>query len=520
MPPVGPPAPPTPPADTPAPSAYEESSPRHLVVELAEQAALDREIPLHVQITREAGQVSTRMKPFAVPEEGAQLTITVQAPGLQALSDLQQRLTVYPGSDSEVLHFPLRTLVPGLHWVTVRAFREGTPLGEVRCQISVTEGGVTRDGRKHVGTLPSIACEPGEVTLQVHRNDDESYSFQLMSETLYAPERFRFHGGDPRKVADQLAQEVRELARLAGPGAAGAAARTHRIYERLKNQGVELWRSAVPEAVKQQFWEQTDRITSFTVLEKRNVVPWELLYPLDSQRDRGFLAERLPVVRRVFDQDRVRRIAFPGATFVVPPGSPPEAVQEIASLRRLLGPRAAQAEVITEGQALTDLIRGGNVGLLHFACHNTFSRSGSRMTMGDGPFDPIDLSSAAQIGSLRAHRPLVFLNACRSAGDIEWWSEALGWPLKFLEAGAGAFIGTLWSVRSDSALLFAETFYDQFLDGGESLGQASLAARQAVRDQRGDPTWLAYAVYGSPAATASRPGHPEQTRGFLMGEGA
>ncbi|WSJ90912.1 CHAT domain-containing protein [Streptomyces sp. NBC_01304] len=294
---------------------------------------------------------------------------------------------------------------------------------------------------------------------------------------------------------------------MAGPGGAGAAARNHRIYERLKNQGVELWRSAVPEAIQQQFWEQSDHITSFTVLGEQNVVPWELLYPLDSQRDRGFLAEQLPVVRRVFNQDRVHRIAFPGATFVVPPGSPPEAQQEIASLRTLLGPKAAQAEVITEREVLTALIRGGDVGLLHFACHNTFSRSGSRVTMGDGPFDPIDLSSAAQIGSLRAHRPLVFLNACRSAGEIEWWSEALGWPQKFLEAGAGAFIGTLWSVRSDSALLFAETFYDQFLDAGESLGRASLAARQAVQNQRGDPTWLAYAVYGSPAARASRPGH-------------
>ncbi|MFD9601295.1 CHAT domain-containing protein [Streptomyces sp. NPDC059970] len=482
------------------------SEPHHLIAELAEQAAPDREVPLHVQITREPGpgQGSVRMRSFLVPEEGAQLTITVTAQGMRALGDLTQELTVYPGRDSDVLYFGLRTMAPGLHHVTVRAFHKGTYLGALHLQISVTEGGVTRDGPRRRAVLPGIAFEPGEATLQVHRAEDGSFSFQLLSETCYPPELFRYRGGDPGEATEQIYAQLREAASRAGRASPADAAA---LQKRLKNEGVQLWSSAVPEAVQRQFWEQADRITSFTVLGEHDFVPWELLYPLDKDHDNGFLAEWLPVVRRVFRQDRVHRIALPGAAFVMPPGSPEEAALEIAELRKLLGPGGASAKVLTEREALTDLIERGHAGLLHFACHNAFSRSGSRVHMTDGHFTPRDLATAAQTGSLRGHQPLVFFNACRSAGEIPWFSDTLGWAQNFLKAGAGAFIGTLWPVRSDSAMQFAKTFYGELLDGGQSLGQASLAARQAIRDLGGDPTWLAYAVYGSPAATATTRGH-------------
>ncbi|MFI6623097.1 CHAT domain-containing protein [Streptomyces sp. NPDC050528] len=487
-----------------APAAGDDglSEPHHLIAELAEQAAPDREVPLHVQITREPGQGqgSVLIRSFHVPKEGAQLTITVTAQGLRALGDLTQELMVYPGRDSDVLYFGLRTMTSGLHHVTVRAFHKGTYLGAVHLQISVTEGGVTRDGPQRRAVLPGIAFEPGEATLQVHRAEDGSFSFQLLSETCYPPELFRYRGGDPAEATEQIYDQLREAASRAGRASSADAAG---LRKRLKNEGVQLWSSAVPEAVQRQFWEQADRITSFTVLGEHDFVPWELLYPLDADHDNGFLAEWLPVVRRVFRQDRVHRINLPGAAFVMPPGSPEEAQLEINELRDLLGPEVANVGDFTEREALTSLIEGGHAGLLHFACHNGFSRSGSRVHMADGHFTPRDLATAAQTHSLRAQQPLVFFNACRSAGEIPWFSDTLGWAQTFLKAGAGAFIGTLWPVRSDSAMRFAKTFYGQLLDAGQPLGQASLAARQAIRDLDGDPTWLAYAVYGSPAATAT-----------------
>ncbi|MEV5875563.1 sigma-70 family RNA polymerase sigma factor [Streptomyces sp. NPDC052101] len=490
-----------PPPDA-APAGPASMEPRSLVAELVEQTSPGRVVPLHVQIVQ-GGERGAPLRSFRLPPAGAQVIVTLHAPGLEAVDDLHQALHVMPGVDSDVLLFRLRASKPGLHEVTVRAFRGGTFLGEVICQMSVGHGQITRDGPQRHAPLASVAFDPGEVTLQVLKEDGAgAYSFQLISETFYAREVVDFRGGDPRKGSEAIYAELRKAAKAAAGGGGGRDASW--LSGRLKSQGVELWKSVVPQRVQSQFWAEVDQVTAFTVLGEHDIVPWELLYPLnEGHEDRGFLAEWLPVVRRVHGQDRVRSLRLPRVAYVVPPGSPDDAGEEVTSLRARLGTTVSDAGVLTDGAALTALIEGGHAGLLHFACHNAFTGTGSCVTMADGPFDPIELASAVQLRTLRPHRPLVFFNACRSAGEIEWFGESLGWAPQFLNAGAGAFVGTLWPVRSRSALQFAETFYDQLITRRQPLGKASLLARQTTRDQHaGDPTWLAYAVYGSPAATA------------------
>ncbi|MFJ3440769.1 CHAT domain-containing protein [Streptomyces sp. NPDC086081] len=477
--------------------------PRFLEAELVEQAPPGREVPLHVRVTRDSAGPGVALRGFPLPAQGARLLITVHAPGLLALGDLQQVLTVPPGRDSHWLQFGLRTMTPGLHTVTVRAFHQGTFLGELRAQISVQPGTPARDGPPRTAPLTSLAFDPGEVTLQVLKGADGAYSFQLLSETTYAPESFRLLAGDSHAARERIYDELRRMAAAAGQAGGGEQ---HRARRRLVNLGVQLWATAVPDAVRQQFWEEVGHVTALTVLGDHDVVPWELLYPLDGRREGdGFLAEWLPVVRRVFGQDRVRELPLDSAAFVVPPGSPPEAEREVLALRARLGASVTDGGTLTHRAAVSDLIDAGLHGVLHFACHNSFTGAGSHVTMADGPFDPIDLAYATHSGALRSSHPLVFFNACRSAGQIDWFSTSLGWAPQFLQAGAGAFIGTLWPVRSDSALLFADTFYEHLVTGGQSLGQASLRARRALRDHGGDPTWLAYAVYGSPAARTAPP---------------
>lgn len=477
--------------------------PRFLEAELVEQAPPGREVPLHVRVTRESDGPGVALRGFPLPAQGARLLITVHAPGLLALGDLQQVLTVPPGQDSQWLQFGLRTMTPGLHTVTVRAFHNGTFLGELRAQVSVQSGTPARDGPPRTAPLTSLAFDPGEVTLQVLKGADGAYSFQLLSETTYAPESFRLLAGDSHAARERIYDELRRMAAAAGQAGGDEQ---HRARRRLVNLGVQLWATAVPDAVRQQFWEEVGHVTALTVLGEHDVVPWELLYPLDGRREGdGFLAEWLPVVRRVFGQDRVRELPLSSAAFVVPPGSPPEAEREVLALRARLGASVSDGGTLTHRAAVSDLIDEGLHGLLHFACHNSFTSAGSHVTMADGTFDPIDLAYATHSGALRSTHPLVFFNACRSAGQIDWFSTSLGWAPQFLQAGAGAFIGTLWPVRSDSALLFADTFYEHLVTGGQSLGQASLNARRALRDHGGDPTWLAYAVYGSPAARTATP---------------
>jgi CHAT domain-containing protein len=67
---------------------------------------------------------------------------------------------------------------------------------------------------------------------------------------------------------------------------------------------------------------------------------------------------------------------------------------------------------------------------------------------------------------------------------------------------AGAFIGSLWEVVDTLASTYAQEFYRAAL-AGHTLGESARQARDAIRDNPGDPTWLAYTLYGDPAATTS-----------------
>jgi len=42
------------------------------------------------------------------------------------------------------------------------------------------------------------------------------------------------------------------------------------------------------------------------------------------------------------------------------------------------------------------------------------------------------------------------------------------------------------------------------ISDGMSLGAASLRARQEISGDPGDPTWLAYTVYGNPSAAVGQ----------------
>lgn len=122
--------------------------------------------------------------------------------------------------------------------------------------------------------------------------------------------------------------------------------------------------------------------------------------------------------------------------------------------------------------------------------------------MSGGPFVPMLLNKAVTVRALDRRRPLVFINACRSAGAVPEYTRMMGWAQQFMAAGAGAFVGTLWAVRSESAAVFAETFYAALM-ARSTLGEASRRARLEAGHDHDDPTWLAYSVYGDPRATAS-----------------
>jgi hypothetical protein len=84
----------------------------------------------------------------------------------------------------------------------------------------------------------------------------------------------------------------------------------------------------------------------------------------------------------------------------------------------------------------------------------------------------------------------------RTAGQTPLYTTVEGWAASFPRVGA--VIGSLREVTDTSASIYAQEFYRAALSGC-TLGQA----RDAIRGNRGDLTWLVHALYGGPAATVS-----------------
>jgi len=495
---------PPPPGSPPPGSLPPRSAPeRYLTAQLPAQVPVSSDVSLIVRVVTSPSQNVrfTPMTGLTVGPDGAPVTVVVQAPaGLVPETPLEQVISVPPAEDSLPVRFAFRAREAGPQRVTITAWAGGTFLAELSLEVSVAPRGQHIAGPASFAPVGSLTAQPGEVTLQV-RSDGRRYTFQLLSESyLFEPVLAEALTAQPSGAVERIVAMLRSMAE-GGSGYSGRNARTW-----MEQAGVGLWNDMVPDLIKDQFWQLRDNIGAFTVAAGDDVIPWELLYPLAPGHDEGFLVEQFPVMRRVYGQQRSRSFLAGGPRYVVPPGSPANARAEVAAISDRLG---GPAETIDALDTLLDLIESGSCGPLHFACHNTFKTDagGSAITMDGGSFVPLLLNKAVTRRSLAARHPLVFINACRTAGAVPEYTRMMGWAQQFLAAGAGAFVGTLWAVRSQSAGVFAEAFYSALTDGA-SLGEAGQRARAETGQDHGDPTWLAYSVYGDPSAAATAGGQP------------
>lgn len=458
---------------------------RLLTGQLPARASVGDEVSLIVRVVLEASgpAVAVPLHAFAVPYGGLGVSVVVQADsGLVPLDRTEHALVVPHRGDSEPVRFPYAVRAHGLQKLQVTVWAGGTFLGELGLELSAeTSAPPTRPATRRA---PMDEPQPmsGEVTLQVRRSPD-GYMFQLLSDSsLFEPE-LQSLAGDPAGAVEHAIASLHDLARGAGDS----------MW--LREAGVNLWDQMVPRAVKEQFWELRGDIKAFSIATDHDIIPWELLHPLSERDDAGFLVEQFPVTRRVYGQARARALHLSDPGFVLAGQPPPEAVDEVTAINRLV----TGGRLFNRRDDLATFIRSGDAGLLHFACHNTFDARGSSIAMLDGDFGPVHLSSAVTTRALRRRSPLVFFNACRSAGAVYEYTRMVGWAGAFMRAGAGAFVGTLWAVPSGRARRFAEGFYGAFVEDGKTLGEATKLARLDIK-KGDDPTWLAYTCYGDPYA--------------------
>ena len=469
---------------------------RFLKGQCPESVPVDKPFSLLASIVLETGPSSVELEPFDVPPEGRDVLLVLHAPGLRLLSEQRQVIHVPTRGDSRPVMFELRADTPGPKLVSITAWIGGSYLGELLIDITAERD---RTPGPHRDVWAEITTEPteGAVSLVVRYDPAQNaYRFEFRDED-YPDEVISNLAYDPAPLVERLIAGLDDLAK----GRTGYSA--NQTWDYLVNQGAELWSQLVPARLREQFWERQHRIRQLTILCDKDVVPWELLYPMDPGHDEGFLVQQFAVTRAIFRWRAARTLKLSPIRFVLPEGSLPEARNEIDAMRRLLAPSQGRSEVISALTPLQNLIADGKFGLLHFACHNTYHPvGGSSIKLGNVQFTPGLMTTAAINKVLVDSAPTIFMNACRSAGLAATYNRLDGWANKFLEAGAAAFIGSLWAVTDRGACEFAKEFYSQ-LEAGSTLGEAAMHTRQAVASQSDDPTWLAYAVYGNPRATIS-----------------
>ena len=293
----------------------------------------------------------------------------------------------------------------------------------------------------------------------------------------------------------------------------------------LQAYGVLLFEQLFPQEVQAQLWKHHTKLKNIRVVSTEPFIPWEIVHlkapgePLDPDAPSLFLGQMglLRWLHNVNGHPPVQlRIRDKRARYVIPNYPHPDWVlPDTAKERAFLEAKFAATAVEPQpNEVRTLLSQAGAFDLLHFACHGEADQdnSGNARIVLEGRvegtnyiptrFDASTVEAFARLRGQDGTQPIVFLNACQAGRAGYKLTGIGGFAQAFLRAGAGAFIGTLWSVGDEPAFCFGKVFYEALLNG-QTVPQATTAARAAAR-QAGDATWLAYVVYAHPHATLQR----------------
>ena len=240
-------------------------------------------------------------------------------------------------------------------------------------------------------------------------------------------------------------------------------------------------------------------------------IPWEMLRLRGPAGEGPCLAELFALTRWSWERAAARRFPLGRIGLVIPDpviSGLPATVGERADVlaHRQEGEREVE-EVSARYNDVVDHFVGGGFSGWHFSGHALAVKETpdlSGLLLDDDRLEATDLRTSGC--DLSGDQPLVFLNACRSTHMNLSLSGLGGLAEAFLEIGAGALIGTYWTVEDKRARAFARAFYEFFLVLNEPIGEAARQARLWLRTAfPGDTTWLAYSVYAHPLAAVDGP---------------
>lgn len=525
-------APPPPPAIQPPPAPTQPTlrglkpsrPPAETAAEPPEEArSLEAEFPERVQIGSVA-TLSVYTAGEAPSEHGLALEvrpadridIVVQPRTGFVLDESDDRatLTIPDSGESKHVQFKLKAVEAGPGSIRVRAFLRGEPLGVISlAPVVVPEAGQAvpdpRPKRSRSGRLTAPSPQLPDLTVFVEEweaGDDTQYRILLTANDPALELNLHTYGPftlelDPAKFFDEFFTEIEKLP-------LGTKAERDLADRRLAAKGTYLSHTLLPEDLREKLWSVRDRISSIIVQSEEPWIPWELckLTGKDGGRvvEGPFLCEAYTMTRWLPGVGFKRPLTLRNLALVVPDDSGlPLSGAERSYVQSLAQGRRKVTEVPATFAKLQDAFAKGVYDAWHFTGHGAARDENPDQSpillAGGESFTPESLSGAA--ANVGITHPIVFINACQVGRAGMALTGIGGWANRFIEAGAGAFIGAYWSVYDEAAYAFATEVYTRLLRG-DPVGQAVRDARLAIR-RPGDPTWLAYTVFADPLATVA-----------------
>ncbi len=313
----------------------------------------------------------------------------------------------------------------------------------------------------------------------------------------------------PMQLQQSLLQQIEGWG--AGVDLGGALILRDEVDRKLTGLGRDLWRQLFTGDMRQAYRRFRSSVRSLLIISDEPWIPWEMVKPFDDEGeplDDPFFAERFELTRWLTgNRPLPGDINVHALACITGTGHLPLASQEKDLVTRLTrqgkGVRD-ETPAVSSVNALIELLEKGGLGLLHFALHGTFDPAmpnEAGLPLADGSvFRPSDLHGPAQT-QISQDRPMVVLNACSSGRQAWTWTELGGWADRWVRiCGCGAFH---WP-SLESPRLHGIRVRPRFLrcpGPRRGFGESRSGTRRAAQESSlGNPSWLAYTVYGHPNA--------------------
>lgn len=482
---------------------------RSVIAEFPEQIELDEVTSLLVSLTASQAEESGIAVDTLPP--GTTVDIVVQARrGFILEGRGEGSLVLTSTQETLPLQFKLRSTALGPGQIHVLVLHDGIALGAMMLTpmvIEISTSTPTVSPRSHEHALAPVSVRLPDLSLLIEEawvNGRRAFTLRITSSNpdhnlylaKFGPISFQT---DPGPYFGELYQDI-EGYTVATPTDKAIAT------QKLAAKGEFLFSTLLPLEVQNKLWELKDQITSVLVQSEEPWVPWELCKlsgKLNGRVVEGpFLCEAFALTRWIPGISLRSTLKLQNMAVVAPSDSGlPFASTERDYLLSLIQDTRRVTRIPARFLDVYRALASGQYDGWHFTGHGGYRATDpNRSAMyleNQETFTPEQLVGV--VTNLGEARPLIFLNACQIGQSGMSLTGIGGWAKRFLDAGAGAFIGAYWSVYDQPACDFSKEIYSRLLTG-LPIGRAVQEARLAIKGA-GDATWLAYTVFADPLAT-------------------